>query len=332
MGQLNGRDVAILGTGMYVPKRIMTNNDLSEMVETNDEWIRERTGIRERRIAAEGELTSDLAYKASLAALKKSGVSASELDMVIVATNTPDTLFPGVAPKLQGKLKASHAGAFDVQSGCTGCIYALTVALTGVSCGLWNKVLVVGAEVLSHVINWEDRNTCVLFGDGAGAAVLGPSVEGTGRFISAELRADGTKSDFITLPGGLIENPASEKTIAEGLHYVHMKGNDVFKFVNRVLPSFLKKFVSASDVDPSEIDWWLFHQANLRIIDGVMKRLGADPEKTWVNLDRYGNTSAASVFLVLAELFESGKLEKGQKMVLSSFGAGMTYGSILYEM
>jgi 3-oxoacyl-[acyl-carrier-protein] synthase-3 len=332
MGQFHGRDVAILGTGMYVPEKTLTNDDLSKIVDTSDEWIQERSGIRERHIASEGELTSDLAYKASLAALEKSGVSPSELDMVIVATNSPDTVFPGVAPKVQGKLNASRAGAFDLQSGCTGCVYALTVAATGISCGLWDKVLVVGAEVLSRIINWQDRNTCVLFGDGAGAVVLGSAHAGQGRFISSDLRSDGTKSDLIIFPGGVVENPASEKTLKEGLHYVHMKGNEVFKFVNQVIPTFLKEFVRAENIQPAEIDWWLFHQANLRIVDGVMKRLDAEPEKTWINLDRYGNTSAASIFLVLAELFESGQVKKGHKMVLTSFGAGMTYGSILYEM
>lgn len=332
MGLFSGREVSILGTGMYVPERIMTNDDLSKMVETSDEWIRERTGIRERRIARDDELTSDLAYNASLVALKDSGVLPSELDMVIVATNTPDTLFPGVAPKLQGRLKASRAGAFDVQSGCTGCIYAITVAVSGIACGLWNKVLVVGAEVLSRIINWQDRNTCVLFGDGAGALVLGPSLSGQGHFISAELRSDGARSDLITLPGGLIEHPASEETLREGLHYVHMKGNDVFKFVNRLLPSFLKKMVQTAGYQSDQIDWWLFHQANLRIVEGVLRRLDVDMDKAFVNLDRYGNTSAASIFLALAELFDNVNLVKGQKLVLSSFGAGMTYGAILYEM
>ena len=172
----------------------------------------------------------------------------------------------------------------------------------------------------------------MLFGDGAGAVVLGSAHAGQGRFISSDLRSDGTKSDLIIFPGGVVENPASEKTLKEGLHYVHMKGNEVFKFVNQVIPTFLKEFVRAENIQPAEIDWWLFHQANLRIVDGVMKRLDAEPEKTWINLDRYGNTSAASIFLVLAELFESGQVKKGHKMVLTSFGAGMTYGSILYEM
>ena len=309
---VHGRDVAILGTGMYVPEKTLTNDDLSKIVDTSDEWIQERSGIRERHIASEGELTSDLAYKASLAALEKSGVSPSELDMVIVATNSPDTVFPGVAPKVQGKLNASRAGAFDLQSGCTGCVYALTVAATGISCGLWDKVLVVGAEVLSRIINWQDRNTCVLFGDGAGAVVLGAAHAGQGRFISSDLRSDGTKSDLIIFPGGVVENPASEKTLKEGLHYVHMKGNEVFKFVNQVIPTFLKEFVRAENIQPAEIDWWLFHQANLRIVTSD-EALDAEPEKTWINLDCYGKHICGFYFSCPCRLFESGQVKKGHK-------------------
>ena len=331
MALFRGREVAILGSGSYVPSKILSNDDLSHMVDTSDEWIVERTGIRERHIAAPGELTTDLAEKASIMALKDAGIRPEELDMIIVATNTPDTLFPGVGPKLQGRLNAQNAGAFDLQSGCTSCIYALTVAATGIASGIWNNVLVIGAEVLSRIINWEDRNTCVLFGDGAGAVVLGGSDGSNGRLISAELRSDGTKSDFITLPGGLIENPASEETLREGLHYVQMKGNEVFKFVNRVLPDFLRHMCQEAGFTPKIIDWWIFHQANLRIIEGITKRLRLPSEKAVINLDRYGNTSAASTLIALHEARYDGRIKKEEKVILTSFGAGMTFGAVLYQ-
>lgn len=331
MSLLNGRKVSIAGTGMYVPEKILTNNDLSKIVDTTDEWIVERTGIRERHIAAEDEMTSDLAYKASLSALKNSGIKAEDLDMIIVATNTPDTVFPGVAPKVQGMLQAVKAGANDIQAGCTSCIYAMAIASAGISSGLWDNVLVVGAEVLSRVLNWEDRNTCVLFGDGAGAVVLNASRQGRGAVISCELRADGTKHDYITLPAGLIERPASESTIAEGLHYVHMKGNDVFKFVNRILPSFLNNACTDSGIASDEIDWWIFHQANLRIMQGVLKRLKVSEEKAVVNLQKYGNTSAASTLIALHEAFNDGRIQNNNNVLLTSFGAGMTYGVLIFQ-
>jgi 3-oxoacyl-[acyl-carrier-protein] synthase-3 len=213
MGFFNGVPVSIKGTGMYVPEKVLTNQDLTAMVDTSDEWIRDRTGIRRRHIAAEGELTSSIAEKASREALRNSGISPEDLDMVIVATNSPDTLFPGVAPKLQGMLEAKKAGAFDVQSGCTSGVYSMAIAAGGIASGVWKNVLVVGAEVLSRIIDWTDRNTCVLFGDGAGAMVLGPAADGEGHFISANMRSDGTKHDQITLLGGLVEYPASGETL-----------------------------------------------------------------------------------------------------------------------
>lgn len=331
MALLKGRKVSILGTGMYVPEKIVTNNDLSLIVETSDEWITERTGIKERHIAAEGELTSDLAYKASLEALKESGTDPEDLDMIIVGTNTPDMLFPGVAPKLQGMLNASRAGANDLQAGCTSCINSLTMASAGIASGLWDKVLVVGAEVLSRVLNWNDRNTCVLFGDGAGAVLLGADIEGKGTVISCDLRSDGNRHDLISLPGGLIEYPASKATLDEGLHYVHMKGNDVFRFVTRILPPYLKEFCEKSGISSDEIAWWIFHQANLRIMQAVLKRLGVSSERAVVNLEKYGNTSAASTLMALHEAFQEGNIKENEKVLLTSFGAGMTYGALIFQ-
>jgi 3-oxoacyl-[acyl-carrier-protein] synthase-3 len=332
MSLFSGKAVSLWGTGMHVPERILTNQELEQMVDTSNEWILERTGIRERHIIAPEEQTSDLAVEAGRIALERAGLAPEELDMVIVATNSPDTIFPCTAAKVQGKLGAKKAGAFDVQSGCTGCVYALTVAVSGIAAGVWRHVLVVGAEALSRLINWQDRNTCVLFGDGAGACVLGPRREGDGRFVAAALRADGTKHDLISLPASGSERPASKETLEEGAHFVHMKGNEVFKFVNRELPPFLQSFCESSGVEPGHVDWWIFHQANWRIMEGILRRFGVSPERAVVNLDRYGNTSAASVFLALCEALDDGRIRKGQKMVINSFGAGMTYGAILLEV
>jgi 3-oxoacyl-[acyl-carrier-protein] synthase-3 len=333
MPLFSGKPVFVVGTGIHLPKRILTNQDLEKMVDTTDEWIVERTGIRTRHIAAPGELTSDLAYAAGLEALNSAGLKPEDLDMILVATNSPDTLFPGVAAKVQGKLEAVKAGAADIQSGCTGCVYALATASAGIAAGLWENVLVVGAEVLSSLINWQDRNTCVLFGDGAGAMVLSSrATGGLARILSSDLRSDGTRHDLICFPGGLVEHPASPNTLEENLHTVQMKGNEVFKFVNQALPGFLRESCEKSGLKPAEIDWWIFHQANLRIIDSVLKRLQVDPAKAIVNLDKYGNTSAASVFLAFHEALAEGKLAPSQKVLITSFGAGMTYGDIILEM
>lgn len=331
MTLFKGRTVGLLGTGMYVPEKILTNADLAKIVDTSDEWITERSGIKERRIIAEGQLTSDLAFNAGQAALKNAGISPEEIDMIIVATNTPDTVFPGTGPKVQGLLGATKAGACDIQAGCTGCIYALTMATSGIAAGLWDKVLVIGAEVLSSVLDWTDRGTCVLFGDGAGAAVLGLKEAGRG-VISASLKADGTSHSFIQLPGGLVEKPATHATVDAGEHFVKMKGNEVFKFVNRKIPPFLRELCKSSSVSFDEVNCWIFHQANLRIIDGVLKRLKVDPEKTFVNLQKYGNTSAASVFIALHEARMEKKIVNGDLVLLTSFGAGMTFGALILEL
>lgn len=331
MAFFQGTPVSLWGSGMYVPEKVLTNDDLSKLVETSDEWIRDRTGIQRRHIAAEGELTSTVAEKAARAALDDAGVDPSELDMIIVATNSPDTLFPGVGPKVQGLLGALNAGAFDVQSGCTSGVYSMAVAAGGIASGMWKRVLVIGAEVLSPLIDWTDRNTCVLFGDGAGAVVLGPSREGEGKFISAELRSDGTKHEQITLPGGMVQHPASAETVKNKLHYVAMKGNDVFKFVNRTIPPFLRDYCGASRFSPEDIDWWFFHQANQRIIERSAERLGISPDKVILNIAEYGNTSAASLFIALSEFLREKRLRKGEKLLFTAFGAGMTYGGIIYE-
>lgn len=325
--------VTILGTGAFAPEKVLTNQDLEKMVETSDQWITERTGIKERHIASSDENTSTLAARAGMAALEKAGVKPEELDMILVGTNSPDTIFPGVGPKVQGIIGADRAGACDIQAGCTGCVYALVLASSGIASGLWKKVLVIGAEVLSRLIDWNDRNTCVLFGDGAGAVVLGAGEQGSqNAFLGAELRSQGDAHDYITLPAGGSEMPASPETLKEGKHFVQMKGNEVFKFVNKVLPPFLRNVCAEAGLEVDDIDSWIFHQANLRIVDGVLRRLKVSPEKAIVNLQKYGNTSAASVFLALNEGIENGSISKGDKVMITSFGAGMTYGAVIFQI
>lgn len=315
-----GRSAKILGTSKYIPEKVMTNKDFEKIVETNDQWIVERTGIKKRHFAAEDEKCSDLAYKSALLALEDAGISPEEIDMVIVGTNSPDTIFPSVSCKVQGRLGAVNAGAIDVQAGCTGSLTALSVAASGISSGIWDKVLVIGAEVFREIIDWTDRGTCILFGDGAGACVISASEE-KGGFISTRLLAEGTGHEMLRLE-------CDENNITP---VVKMKGNEVFKFVNTVMPKFIKGFCEDSGITPEDIDFWVFHQANTRIIDGVFKRLHVSQEKTLINLPDYGNTSAASLMITLHEAIEAGRIKSGDKVCFVAFGAGMTLGVLLYE-
>lgn len=315
-----GRSTKILGTSKYIPEKIMTNKDFEKIVETNDEWIVERTGIRKRHLALDDEKCSDLAYRAALLALENSGVSADQIDMILVGTNSPDTVFPSVSCKVQGRLGAVNAGAIDIQAGCTGSLTALTVAASGISSGIWDKVLVIGAEVFRDIVDWTDRGTCILFGDGAGACVIGVSEE-KGGFISTRLLAEGTGHEMLRLE-------SDENNVTP---VVKMKGNEVFKFVITVMPKFVKKFCADSGITTEEIDFWVFHQANTRIIDGVFKRLNVSQEKTLINLSEYGNTSAASLMITLHEAMEAGRIKSGDKVCFVAFGAGMTLGVLLYE-
>ena len=320
MIKYTGRKTKILGTSKYIPEKIMTNKDFEKIVETNDQWIVERTGIRKRHFAVEGEKCSDLAYRAAVLALEDAGLTADQLDMVLVGTNSPDTVFPSVSCKVQGMIGAVNAGAIDIQAGCTGSLTALSVAASGISSGIWDKVLVIGAEVFRDIIDWTDRGTCILFGDGAGACVVG-AAEGDGGFTSTRLLADGTGHEMIRLE-------SDEDHI---MPIVKMKGNEVFKFVNTVMPKFIKGFCQDSGLTPEEIDFWIFHQANTRIIDGVFKRLNVSQEKTLINLPEYGNTSAASLMITLHEAMGSGRIKDGDKVCFVAFGAGMTLGALLYQ-
>lgn len=331
MSMIAGRPVRVVSTGMAVPSKTLDNHDLSRMVDTTDQWIMERTGIKVRHIASEGENASGLASMACNEALDKAKMAPDKVDMIVVSTNSPDTLFPAVSCRVQGLIGAVNAGAMDVQSGCNGSISAVSVAASGIASGLWDRVLVVGVEVLSRLIDWTDRTTCILFGDGAGAILL---EAGSKRgILNCDLRADGTLWDYIVLPAGLSSLPASEETIRDRKHFVSMKGNEVFKFTQRVLPRYLSEVCGQAGLTPDEIDWWVFHQANMRIIEGILKRLNVSHDKSIENVDKYGNTSAASIFIALDEGYRDGRIVsgKGQKVLVTSFGAGMTYGAFVYE-
>lgn len=320
------RPVGILGTGKYVPDRVLTNHDLERMVDTNDEWITTRTGIKERRIAAEDQASSDLAYEASLKAMDAAGVSADDIDLIIVATITPDMFFPSTACILQEKLKAKNAAAFDLSAACSGFIYGLANAANFIATGTYNYALVVGSECLSKITDYTDRNTCILFGDGAGAVVLGPSEAGKG-FLSFELGADGAGGDLLKLMGGGSRNPASQDSIENKWHYIHMNGREVFKFAVKVMNSAAEKAMEKAGIIKSDIDLLVPHQANMRIIQSSLNRLELPEDKCVINLDRYGNVSAASIPIALAEAVEQGKISDGDNVVLVGFGGGLTWGA-----
>jgi 3-oxoacyl-[acyl-carrier-protein] synthase-3 len=321
------RPAGILGTGSYTPSRVLTNFDLEKMVDTTDEWIRTRTGIVERRIADPDVATSDLALPAAQAALEQAQVDVSDLDLIIVATVTPDTIFPCTAAILQQRLGAK-AAAFDILVGCTGFVYGLAVAGEMIASGAYDHILVIGAETLSRIADWEDRSTCVLFGDAAGAAVVGPVPEGRG-ILSYSLGNDGTNADALKIPAGGSRLPASAETVTNRLHYLTMNGAEVFKFAVRSMAESSEEVVSRAGLAMKDIDLVIPHQANLRIIDAAAKRLNIPYERFVQNLDRYGNTSAASIPLALDQSVREGRVSSGDLIILSSFGAGLSWGSLV---
>ncbi len=320
------RPVGVLGTGKYVPERILTNQELSEMVDTNDEWIVTRTGIKERRIAAENEASSDLSYHASLKALEAAGISAEDLDLIVVATITPDMAFPSTACILQEKLGARKAAAFDLSAACSGFIYGLANAANFIATGTYRYALVVGAECLSRITDYTDRNTCILFGDGAGAVVLGQVPEGRG-FKSFELGADGSGGELLRIAGGGSRHPISAEMMDQRLHYIYMAGKEVFKFAVRVMGSAAEEALKKAGIDKRDIDLLVPHQANMRIIQSALERLELPQDKCVVNLDRYGNVSAGSIPIALAEAVEEGRVHEGDTLVLVGFGGGLTWGA-----
>lgn len=324
------RPVGILGTGSYLPERVMTNADLEKMVDTSDEWIVSRTGIRERRIAAPDEASSDLAVKAAEKALQHAGISADDIDLIIVATVTPDMSFPATACLVQDRLGASKAATFDLSAACTGFLYGVATAAQFITTGVYNYALVIGVECLSRILDWTDRNTCVLFGDGAGAAVLGPVGDGYG-FLSYELGGDGSGGDLLKLPAGGSRLPASEETLRQRLHTVSMSGREVFKFAVRVIGTSTEEALKKAGMSKEDIDFLIPHQANIRIIDSAIKRFGLTEDKVVINLDRYGNMSSASIPVALDEAVKQGRIKKGDTLVLCGFGGGLTWGAAVLK-
>ena len=324
----NGR-VSITGIGCNAPQRVLTNDELAKMVDTSDEWIIERTGIKERRVAAADEALSDVSLPAARAALEQAGGDVASIDLVIVATVTPDMAFPSTSAIMADQLGMTNAAAYDLSAGCTGFVYAIAQAHSMVSAGLANRALVVGGDLLSKIVDWGDRSTCVLFGDGAGAVVLERVSEGG--FLGFELGADGSGGPQLYLPAGGSREPTSAETVAEGEHYVKMNGREVFKFAARVLVESAEKVLANSGVSVEDVDVYVPHQANVRIIDHARKKLGIPEERTVVNVDRYGNTSSGSIPLALADAEADGRLRPGELVLMTGMGAGLTWGSALIE-
>jgi len=316
----------ITGWGMYAPPRVMTNDDISKIVDTSDEWITTRTGIKERRIAEPEQAASDLALPAARRALEQAGVTAEELDLVVVATATPDMLFPATAAILADELGATRAAAYDLLAGCTGFVYALSQVYGAVAAGLSRRALIVGAEVLSKITNWQDRSTCILFGDGAGAAVVQPIT--AGGIVGFELGADGSGGLDLCVPAGGSRRPVSPDVLEQELQFIKMNGAEVFRFATRVMVSSAEELLAACDATVEDVDLYVPHQANKRIVDHVVRNLGLDPEKVLMNIDRYGNTSSASIPICLAEAQADGLLQEGTRVLISAVGAGLTWGSV----
>jgi len=315
----------IAGTGSYLPEKVLTNDDLAKLVDTSDEWIAARTGIRERHVAAEGETTSDLAYHAAVRALEAAGVDAKDLDLIVLGTTTPDVIFPSTAGLVQARLGAVGCPAFDVNAACSGFVYALTVADKFIRSGAARTALVIGAETLTRMLDWSDRGTCVLFGDGAGAVVLKADDE-TG-VLSTHMHADGTKAELLHNPVGVSKGFKPDEHNA-GVR-VMMAGNDVFKHAVKALDSVVEETLEANGLDRHQLDWLIPHQANLRIIEATAKRLDMPMERVIVTVDKHGNTSSGSVPLALDEAVRSGRVQRGQLLLLEAFGGGFTWGSAL---
>src|SRR5437763_1635898 len=319
-----GRTCSITGVGSYVPAKNLTNADLEKMVDTSDEWITTRTGIKERRLAASDEFTSDLATQAALSAMKRAAVTAEQIDLIIIATITPDMPFPSTACLVQQKIGARRAAAFDVEAACSGFIFGLEIAQQFIMTRTYDTVLVIGAEKLSSIVDWQDRNTCVLFGDGAGAAVLQnrPNAHG---LLTAVMGADGRKSDLLYMPGGGSRCPASAESVASRTHFLRMEGKETFKNAVQAMLTAAGEAMRRCEIDISRIKCIIPHQANRRIIEAVGERLGAKADQLFINVHRYGNTSAASVAIALDEAVESGRVQRGDLILMIVFGAGLTW-------
>lgn len=316
----------IVGWGKYLPETIRTNEELARMVDTSDEWIQQRTGIRERRIAGDKETASSMAIAAAKEALWVADISPNEVELVIVATSTPDYIFPATASLVQDALGAAHAGAFDLSAACSGFVYALAIGTSMIQSGAVDNALIIGSEVYSRLVNWQDRGTCILFGDGAGAFVLKGS-NSPGGILSYKLGSDGSGADLLLVPGGGSKNPMTQAMLDQNLQYVKMDGQAVFKFATRVLGKAAREVCEAADIPLHKIDLLIPHQANLRIIAAASKALNLPDEKVMVNLQKYGNTSAASVPIAFCEAIEEKRLKHGDNVVLVSFGGGLSWAA-----
>ncbi|MDP1759301.1 MAG: beta-ketoacyl-ACP synthase III [Thermodesulfovibrionales bacterium] len=320
----------IIATGSYVPERVLTNFDLEKMVDTSDEWIMERSGIRERRIASEKEAASDLAYEAAKAAFKKADIKPKDIELIIVATITGDMPIPATACHLQHKLGIKKAAAFDVNAACSGFLYGLSIADSFIKSGAYKRILLVGTEVLSRFTDWEDRTTCVLFGDGAGAVILEATDEDRG-IVSTHIMSDGALWELLHMPGGGSINPPSKESLKKRQHYLKMKGNETFKVAVRTLENLVSRTLEENKLKASQISLLIPHQANLRIIQATAERLNIPMEKVFVNIDKYGNTSAASIPIALDEAVRQGRVRDGDYILLEAFGGGLTWASALIK-
>ena len=321
---------AITGVGSYMPERVLANADLEKIVDTTDDWITSRTGIRERRTAAEDEFTSTMGIAAARIALKRAGVGAADLDLIIVATITPDMPFPATACIVQQELGATRAAAFDLEAACTGFLYALEIGRQFIDNGTYQNVLIIGAEKLSSIIDWKDRNTCVLFGDGAGAAVLQRRADSRG-VLATRLGSDGGKADILAMPGGGCRQPATVDSVNERIHFLKMEGKEVFKNAVNAMTGAAREVLERSGVDIEDIKCIIPHQANQRIISAVGERLDTRDDQVFVNLHKYGNTSAASVAVALDEAVSTGHVKRGDLILIIAFGAGLTWGATVLE-
>lgn len=322
--------VAITGTGAYTPARVLTNADLEKMVDTSDEWIFTRSGIRERRIAADNEYTSDMAAQAAQNALAAAGLAPDALEMIIIGTATPDMAFPNTGCLVQRLIGAKNAFCMDLSAACSGFLYSLDTAAAFIKAGRVQNALVIGAEKLSAIVDWQDRNTCVLFGDGAGAVVLQKRA-GPGGLLTSVLGSDGNLSDLLQVPGGGSRNPASEQTVRDRLHYIRMTGREVFKHAVNNMVQAAKTALDQAGLKVEDIACVIPHQANSRIVEAISDRFGGNRDKFFVNLDKYGNTSAASIPVALDEAVRSGRIQRGDKVLLVAFGGGFTWGAVIVE-
>ena len=330
MKKENRRRIKITGTGFYVPDKVLTNLDLEKIVDTSDEWITTRTGIKERRIASDDQATSDLSIEASRIALKNAGLKVKDIDLIIVATSTPDTIFPSTACWVQKGLDAGYIPAFDISAGCTGWLYGMIVAEGLILNGAYKRILLIGSEVLTKVTNMKDRNTCVLFGDAGAAVVLEESEDESG-MLSSYWRADGNLGNLLYQPAGGTRIPATAESVAQGFHYLQMKGNEVFKHAVKRMGEAAEEALKSAGLTKEDINYLIPHQANIRIINATGRRLKLPSEKVYTNIHKYGNVSVASIPIGLHELWEEGKLKKGDIVLMVAFGAGFTWAAVAYR-